>query len=197
MRQGLSARAQRGQLVGFRGTLAHFGTRHKKGQTPEQGAWPAISPGAPSGIRTLDLGIKSPLLWPAELRAPMYGVGEGARTLDLRSHSPSLCQLSYSHHAQSGNLAPVGLGMQEPFSPSQNVRDSCSETTRSEGVLLSGAESSSMANLSLRSLPPAARREGRGARLPQRRPARRPRRQPRPPASPPIPMPPPRRSRPA
>ncbi len=29
----------------------------------------------------------------------MYGVGEGARTLDLRSHSPSLCQLSYAHHA--------------------------------------------------------------------------------------------------
>ena len=27
--------------------------------------------GAPSGIRTLDLGIKSPLLWPAELTAQM------------------------------------------------------------------------------------------------------------------------------
>ena len=33
--------------------------------------WLVIS-GAPSGIRTLDLGIKSPLLWPAELTAQIY-----------------------------------------------------------------------------------------------------------------------------
>ena len=66
-----------------------------------------LKDGGPSGIRTLDLGIKSPLLWPAELTAHrLHGVGKGARTLDLRSHSPSLCQLSYSHQeVQLGNNA--------------------------------------------------------------------------------------------
>ena len=28
----------------------------------------------------------------------LYGVGEGSRTLDLRSHGPTLYQLSYAHH---------------------------------------------------------------------------------------------------
>ncbi len=59
--------------------------------------------GGPAGVRTLDLGIKSPLLYQLSYRSVLChgtkknGVGEGARTLDLRSHSPSLCQLSYTH----------------------------------------------------------------------------------------------------
>ena len=43
--------------------------------------------------------------WPANLQlAGQPGVGEGARTLDLRSHSPSLCQLSYAHHENTKYL---------------------------------------------------------------------------------------------
>ena len=32
------------------------------------------------------------------------GVSGGARTLDFRSHSPALCQLSYTHHADEIRL---------------------------------------------------------------------------------------------
>ena len=56
--------------------------------------------GGPAGVRTLDLGIKSPLLYQLSYRSLFNcnGVGEGVRTLDLRSHGPSLFQLSYTHH---------------------------------------------------------------------------------------------------
>gem|GEM_PF-6789878 len=54
--------------------------------------------GGPAGVRTLDLGIKSPLLYQLSYRSIFnYGVGTGARTLDLLSHSQALCQLSYTH----------------------------------------------------------------------------------------------------
>ena len=56
--------------------------------------------GTPGGIRTPDLRIRSPSLYPAELQAHVLiiGVRNGARTRDIRNHNPALYQLSYSHH---------------------------------------------------------------------------------------------------
>ena len=56
--------------------------------------------GTPGGIRTPDLRIRSPSLYPAELQAHILiiGVRNGDRTRDIRNHNPALYQLSYSHH---------------------------------------------------------------------------------------------------
>lgn len=56
--------------------------------------------GTPGGIRTPDLRIRSPSLYPAELQAHVLiiGVRNGDRTRDIRNHNPALYQLSYSHH---------------------------------------------------------------------------------------------------
>ncbi len=75
--------------------------------------------GAPGRIRTCDLRIRSPALYPAELRAhikrnpsdnrkkdnlflyillQVVGVGDGTRTRGHRYHNPVLYQLSYTHH---------------------------------------------------------------------------------------------------
>ena len=73
--------------------------------------------GAPEVIRTPDLRLRRPSLYPAELRARSrlslgeycrilrVGVSEGIRTLDHRSHSPALYQLSYAHHPGEHCLA--------------------------------------------------------------------------------------------
>ncbi len=57
------------------------------------------------------LGTKTPDL---SLAFPKYGVDEGDRTLDTRSHNPVLYQLSYAHHInhlyQNRQMArPAGL----------------------------------------------------------------------------------------
>ena len=61
---------------------------------------PQESAGTPGGIRTPDLRIRSPSLYPAELQAHVLiiGVRNGDRTRDIRNHNPALYQLSYSHH---------------------------------------------------------------------------------------------------
>ena len=46
--------------------------------------------GAPSGIRTLDLGIKSPLLWPAELTAQKWGEKRGSNPRPSEPQSDAL-----------------------------------------------------------------------------------------------------------
>jgi hypothetical protein len=55
--------------------------------------------GAPGRIRTYDLWIRSPLLYPAELQAHVFynltGANDEGRTRDNRSHNPVLYQLSY------------------------------------------------------------------------------------------------------
>gem|GEM_PF-1495136 len=56
-----------------------------------------IFSGAPGRIRTCDLWIRSPLLYPAELQAH-FGAKDGDRTRDRRSHNPVLYQLSYIRH---------------------------------------------------------------------------------------------------
>ena len=96
----------------------------KPGRVSPSGLGKTID-GGPSGIRTLDLGIKSPLLWPAELTAHrLHGVGKGARTLDLRSHSPSLCQLSYSHQVlQPGNNDVTAFKTQASTSSTDFLHD--------------------------------------------------------------------------
>ena len=70
----------------------------QNGRAPE-GARPNLSWWIVRGSNPGPWDEESPAL-PAELtiRIRLNGVGEGSRTLDLRSHSPSLCQLSYTHH---------------------------------------------------------------------------------------------------
>ena len=64
-----------------------------------------LTSGTPGATRTPDLRIRSPTLYPTELRAhPSFscGVSEGDRTLGHRSHNPALYHLSYTHHIFSG-----------------------------------------------------------------------------------------------
>ena len=59
----------------------------------------------PGRARTCDFRIRSPTLYPTELRAQRLlvlrreglGVDDGARTRDNRNHKPGLYQLSYIH----------------------------------------------------------------------------------------------------
>ena len=62
-----------------------------------QYAWSAIG-GAPGPTRTGGLRIRSPTLYPTELRVRAGGVSEGIRTPGRWSHNPELYQLSYAHH---------------------------------------------------------------------------------------------------
>ena len=61
---------------------------------------PFVEASAPGRIRTCDLRIRSPELYPAELQAHINqfnGVSDGTRTRDIWSHIPELYQLSYAH----------------------------------------------------------------------------------------------------
>ncbi len=61
--------------------------------------------------RTCDLRVRSPALYPTELRTqnqkpelltlPDLGVGDGSRTHNFQIHSLVLCQLNYTHHAEA------------------------------------------------------------------------------------------------
>ena len=51
------------------------------------------------------------------------GVGEGVRTLDLRSHGPSLCQLSYTHH-EKPRADSIPSSRYQATSPAQHPADS-------------------------------------------------------------------------
>jgi hypothetical protein len=57
--------------------------------------------GDPGGSRTPNPQFRRLMLYPVELRGRIregnFGVGNGNRTRNRRSHSPVLCQLSYSH----------------------------------------------------------------------------------------------------
>src|SRR5512136_2562774 len=57
--------------------------------------------GAPGPTRTGGLRIRSPTLYPTELRVRIAGVSEGIRTPGRWSHNPELYQLSYAHHKVS------------------------------------------------------------------------------------------------
>ncbi len=50
----------------------------------------ALTASTPGRNRTFDLRIRSPTLYPTELRAHELGVSEGNRTLNPWSHSPVL-----------------------------------------------------------------------------------------------------------
>ncbi len=52
--------------------------------------WHGYRRGAPGPTRTDGLRIRSPTLYPAELRAQEIGVSEGTRTLDHWGHNPVL-----------------------------------------------------------------------------------------------------------
>ena len=69
----------------------------------------AMRDGAPGRARTCDPRLRRRVLYPTELRAlasrsdrevegMKFGVADGNRTRDTRSHNPVLYQLSYSHH---------------------------------------------------------------------------------------------------
>ncbi len=83
--------------------------------------------GAPGRIRTCGLRIRSPTLYPAELRAHnksiCNGVSEGARTLDIQDHNLALCQLSYTHHKQTPDLYQLPKQIATFFlkSPMKNI----------------------------------------------------------------------------
>ena len=53
--------------------------------------------GGPGATRTPGLRIRSPTLYPTELRVRRFGVSEGIRTPGRWSHNPELYQLSYAH----------------------------------------------------------------------------------------------------
>ena len=60
----------------------------------------AYNDGTPGRIRTCGLRIRSPALYPTELRAHLVknGVSEGTWTLGIQDHNLALYQLSYTHH---------------------------------------------------------------------------------------------------
>ena len=66
--------------------------------------------GGPGATRTPGLRIRSPTLYPTELRVHIsFGVSEGPRTPNRWSHSPELCRLSYAHHiARRAGRAAAG-----------------------------------------------------------------------------------------
>ena len=66
------------------------------------GLWSKI--GAPGPTRTGGLRIRSPTLYPTELRVRKIGVSEGIRTPGRWSHNPELYQLSYAHHKPSNSI---------------------------------------------------------------------------------------------
>src|SRR5690242_1055230 len=91
--------------------------------------------GGPGGARTPNPWFRRPMLYPIELRGRIrvddamavailthsyagrkvlrkFGVGNGNRTRNRRSHSPVLCQLSYSHHREF-IIATVELAVYE------------------------------------------------------------------------------------
>ncbi len=102
-------RDQAGEVAGTKSEPSRTKSRLMAAETSSDSDFLA---GAPGRIRTCDLRLRRPSLYPAELRA-RTGVSEGIRTPDHWNHNPALYQLSYAHHNQCPGL-PGGIRTPDP-----------------------------------------------------------------------------------
>jgi hypothetical protein len=79
--------------------------QHDKRYAARPGTCSNADGGAPGPTRTDGLRIRSPTLYPAELRA--HGVSEGTRTLDHWGHNPVLYPPEL--HSPSFSISPYSV----------------------------------------------------------------------------------------